>query len=129
MERISGQSAKQHTDMDAWFSGDRRLFSIDGPFGACRAGGENPGRIQLGDRVELPRTVRDTLALQAHWQFFVTELRYTSRGPIGFCEIRSQPGRGVWVRLGYLSRSVPLVQGPPPKMACGPLVPLLGEPR
>lgn len=129
MERIAGQSAEQPADIDTWFPGDRRLFSIDGPLGACRVEGENPNRIQLGDRVALPRTVRDALALKVHWQFFVTELRYTSRGPIGFCEIRSQPGRGVWVRLRYLSHVVPLVQGPPVKAAFGSLIPLLGEPR
>lgn len=120
LESITGQSVEETTDVLAWFPGDRRLFSIDGPIGASQGGPSNPNQVMLGDRVELPRTVRETLMIEPSWQFVVTELRFPSRGPIGFCEIRSQPGRGVWVQLRYLSHAVPLIQGPRPRARVRP---------
>ena len=87
------------------FSGDRRLFCIEGPVGPVSESADNPESLCAGCPVHLPRSVRASLRIGDGLSFVLTEVRRYRFGSMGFCEVEGQPGQGVWVRLRHLTRS------------------------
>ena len=87
------------------FSGDRRLFSIEGPLASTSETADNPDALCAGCEVHLPRSMRVSLNIEDGLQFVLAEIRRYRFGSMGFCEVEGQPGQGVWVRLRHLTRS------------------------